>query len=296
MSNPKEIKRRILSIESVSKTTEAMKMISIVKLRKIKNFLKNVNIYSDYMECIISDFLSFDKKKIFGKHNFFIETGNKKLFIIFTSNRGLCGAFNSLIFEKVHSLFLKRDYLYNECIFFSIGKKGTDFLEKKYNMYEKNNNWTNKENDNNLEKISENIKIFIKKLILNFSDKKISYVYLIYNNLKKSFFQKVIVEKLLPLSITPNLKKEKKKINYIAEPSKKEIFDYLVPKFLHSKLLKTFLISSVSEHTSRMIAMHKSTENANDIKNDLILNYNKERQNIITKEILEIISGLESLS
>ncbi|WP_185872283.1 ATP synthase F1 subunit gamma [Blattabacterium cuenoti] len=300
MSNPKEIKRRISSIESVIKTTEAMKMISIVKLKKTKNLLINVKNYSDHIELLFSDFFLIEKKENIQKNKFFLiekkeNIQKNKLFIVFTSNRGLCGSFNSSIFEKINFLFQKNNYSYNECMFFSIGKKGFDFLRKRYKIYDKKNNWINLIDDFTI--IHDNIKFLTKKLILNFIKKDFYSIYLIYNNLKNSLFQEVIIEKLLPINIENFQKKRKKtEINYLIEPSKKEVFDYLIPKFINTKLLKIFLESSVSEHTARMISMHKATENALDIKNNLILNYNKERQTIITKEILEIISGLESLN
>ncbi|WP_185866083.1 ATP synthase F1 subunit gamma [Blattabacterium cuenoti] len=287
MSNPKEIKRRILSIESVSKTTEAMKMISIIKLRKTKNLLRNIQTYFDHIELLFSDFFLTEKNK------YFLEKGKNKLFILFTSNRGLCGSFNSLIFEKINYLFQKKKYSHNKCMFFSIGKKGFDFLEKRYNIYDKDNNWIDW--GDNFTKTNEKIQILTKKLISNFIQKKFSSIHLIYNNLlKKSLFQEIVVEKFLPLSM--DFRKKKTIIYPILEPSQKGIFNYIIPKYLHAKLLKTFLKSSESEHTARMISMHKATENAYDIKNDLVLNYNKERQTTITKEILEIISGLESLN
>ncbi|WP_185849296.1 ATP synthase F1 subunit gamma [Blattabacterium cuenoti] len=290
MSNPKEIKRRILSIESVIKTTEAMKMISIVKLRKTKDLLMQVKIYLDYIESVLLDLLLTKKCKENSKKNqYFSEKGKgkMKLFIVFTSDRGLCGSFNSSIFEKINHFFQKKKYSYNECVFLSIGKKGSDFLCKKYNMY--NKNWI----DNNLS--NQKIQFLGSKLIFDFLKGKFSSIYLMYNHLKKSLFQEIVIEKFLPIT-TKNFKKKISEIYYILEPSKKEILNFLIPKFLNAKLLKIFWESATAEHTSRMISMHKATENAYDIKHDLILNYNKERQTTITKEILEIISGLESIN
>ncbi|WP_185869109.1 ATP synthase F1 subunit gamma [Blattabacterium cuenoti] len=293
MSNPKEIKRRILSIESVIKTTEAMKMISIVKLRKHKGLLKSAKTYYDHIELLLSDFFLTEKKENFEIKKYFLEEGQNSILIIFTSNRGLCGSFNSSIFEKINFFFQKNISLHhNECMFFSVGKKGFDFLSKKYGIHEKNNNWIDWEN--NFSKVCENTRFLTKKLIFNFIKRNFSSIYLIYNNLKNSLFQETIIEKLLPINVG-NFKEKRKRIDYIIEPSKKEVFHYLIPKFISSKLLKIFLESSVTEHTLRMISMHKATENAHDIKNNLVLNYNKERQTSITKEILEIISGLESL-
>ncbi|WP_185857388.1 ATP synthase F1 subunit gamma [Blattabacterium cuenoti] len=291
MSNPKEIKRRILSIESVIKTTEAMKMISIVKLRKTKDLLMKMKIYLDYIETILLDLLFTESefKENFENNQYFSETGkgNMKLFIVFTSDRGLCGSFNSLIFEKINHIFKKKGYLHNECMFFSIGKKGFDFLCKKYNMY--NKNWIGNDLSN------RKIQLLVSELISDFLKKKFCSIYLIYNNLKKTLFQEINIERFLPITYE-NFKKKKLEISYILEPSQKKILNFIIPKFLNAKLLKIFLESTTAEHTARMISMHKAAENASDIKHNLILNYNKERQTTITKEILEIISGLESLN
>ncbi|WP_185869679.1 ATP synthase F1 subunit gamma [Blattabacterium cuenoti] len=285
MDNTKEIKRRILSIESVIKTTEAMKMISVVKLKKSKNKLIQAKIYLDYIK---SFFLDFEKDFLIKKKYFFSSIG-KKLFIIFTSNRGLCGSFNSLIFEKINQI-LKKEKDPNKCIFFSIGKKGFSFLSKKYNMYEINNSIYDYMNIFSYE---ERIN-FVKQLIKDFFKKNFSSIYLVYNSLKNSLFQEIIVEKFLPIVIK-DLKNTKISFS-ILEPSKEIILEYIILKFLNAKLLKIFLESIASEHTARMISMHKATENAFDIKNNLMLNYNKERQTNITKEILEIIGGLESIN
>ncbi|ACX83713.1 ATP synthase F1, gamma subunit [Blattabacterium sp. (Periplaneta americana) str. BPLAN] len=289
MSNPKEIKKRILSIDSVVKTTEAMKMISIVKLRKSKELLLHIKRYSESIEQLFQHFLlSFhDKLENIQDKKYFFSSGKKKLFIVITSNRGLCGAFNSLIFDKIHRYIQENGYLKKDCIFFSIGKKGFDFLSRKYNMYKKKkkipNNFTYKD-----------VIILVKELIEDFFSKKFHSIYLIYNHLKNSFFQEIIIEQFLPIIFTDF---ENKSSNYsILEPSKEEILDYITPKFLSVKLFKSILESSTSEHTARMMSMHKATESASDIKKNLMLNYNKERQTSITKEILEIISGLEALS
>ncbi|WP_185863870.1 ATP synthase F1 subunit gamma [Blattabacterium cuenoti] len=289
MSNPKEIKRRILSIESVIKTTEAMKMISIVKLRKSKNLLMKVKIYLDSIKTILFDLLFTENKEKFEKNPFFSEKGKIKLFIVFTSDRGLCGSFNSSIFSKINHIFQKKRYFHNnECLFFPIGKKGFDFLwKKKYNMY--NQNWI--END----LFHQKIQSLVSEFIFCFLKEKFSSIYLIYNHLKKSSFQEVVIEKFLPIPIK-DFRKKTLEFSYILEPSQKEILNFIIPKFLNAKLLKIFCKSTTAEHTSRMISMHKATENASDIKHDLMLNYNKERQTTITKEILEIISGLESLN
>ncbi|WP_185851640.1 ATP synthase F1 subunit gamma [Blattabacterium cuenoti] len=294
MSNPKEIKKRILSINSVLKTTESMKMISVVKLKKSKESLLYVQKYSEHIEKLFQYFLLTEKDNL-KKNKYFFSTEKKekkRLFLIITSNRGLCGAFNSLIFDKINQII--QENLHDQCFFFSIGKKGLDFLFKKYKwkIYDENQiffkNFTYKYKE---------ICFFTKKLIEDFFSKKITSIFLIYNHLKNSLFQKVIVEKFLPISfsVSNSYEKSLNDFNPILEPSKKIILDYIFQKYLNIKLFKRLLESLTSEHTARMISMHKATENAFDIRKNLLLNYNKERQTTITKEILEIISGLEAL-
>ncbi|WP_185864528.1 ATP synthase F1 subunit gamma [Blattabacterium cuenoti] len=284
-SNPKEIKRRIISIESVMKTTEAMKMISTVKLKKYKNILKHIKYYLNHLELVFLELIMLTGKKIENNKYFYSSNENgKKLFIVFTSNRGLCGSFNSLIFEKINFILKKNFFLHKDCIFFSTGKKGFDFLSKRYHMY-----GDFVENLNDIQ-----IQYFTTNLISDFFNKIFSSVYLIYNKLKNSLLQEVTVEKFLPFQIN-NIIQKKKDLPFILEPSKKEIINYIIPKILHFRLRKVFSESLTAEHTARMISMHQATENASHIKNNLILNYNKERQTTITKEILEIIGGLDSL-
>ncbi|WP_185871153.1 ATP synthase F1 subunit gamma [Blattabacterium cuenoti] len=284
-SNPKDIKRRIISIESVIKTTEAMKMISVVKSKKSKEIFMNIKYYLDHIELIFSELISTLSIEEKIENKYFHSSNGKKLFIVFTSNRGLCGSFNSSIFEKINIILQKKHFSYKNCIFFCIGKKGFDFLSKKYNIY-----------DNLIENFNEKkIKFLINKLISDFFKNTISSIYLVYNSLKDSLLQKIIVEKFLPIKKIKNLYKHKESKNFILEPSKNKIINYIIPKILFIKLKKTFSESLTAEHTARMISMHKATENASHIKNDLILNYNKERQATITKEILEIIGGLDSL-
>ncbi|WP_113738481.1 ATP synthase F1 subunit gamma [Blattabacterium clevelandi] len=291
MSNTKEIKNRILSIASIIKTTEAMKMISIIKLRKSKESLIHFKKYSQHIEQLFKNILfSFHENiEILKNNNYFFSSKKNTLFIVITSNRGLCGSFNSLIFDKINEIIQKKENsIKNEYIFFSIGKKGFDYLlSKKYTLYEYKKNFVNN---------FSNIYFFVKKIIEDFLSKKISSIYLIYNYLKNTLFQEVIVEKILPISIPTFSNKKLSEYEYsILEPSNMIILNHMIPKLISVKIFKSLLESYTSEHTSRMISMHKATENANDIKRNLMLNYNKERQTNITKEILEIISGLEAL-
>ncbi|WP_185868557.1 F0F1 ATP synthase subunit gamma [Blattabacterium cuenoti] len=282
MTNVKEIKRRILSMDNVIKTTEAMKMISTLKLKKVKELLHHVQTYLNDMQLIFSNFSStldiyFYKKTC---RYFFHKNRSKSLLIFITSNRGLCGSFNSLIFEKVNQLIKEKNG--KKYVLFSIGKKGNEFI------------LNNKFHRAKIHHFSfENYDLFFQDLTKLFFN-RFDSIYFIYNKLQTSMHVETIVEKILPISIQ-QFPYQKNQIPPILGSSKKKIINFLIEKLLILKCKKFFLHSSSSEHTERMISMHKASENAKDIKENLIINYNKERQYLITKEILEIVGGLESL-
>ncbi|WP_185877428.1 ATP synthase F1 subunit gamma [Blattabacterium cuenoti] len=280
MSNIKEIKRKISSINSVIKTTEAMKMISISKLNKYKKNLFHVTNYLNHIQSILIETMN-----VVDINNFFFyntKKNNKKLFIFFTSDKGLCGSFNISIFNKIHDI-IKKKKNNMKLFFFSIGKKGNNYIiNNKLNIW--NNNFSFK-ND---------LKNFTIKLTKDFYNKKITSVYLIFNSFEKNYYKKILVKKLIPITPITYVNKSIK-LTPILEPCKKNFLEYFIPFYIETKLKKSFFESLSSEHTLRMILMHKATENAYNMKNNLTLNYNKERQTVITKEILEIIGGLESL-
>lgn len=299
MQNSKEIKKKISSIKSIIKTTEAMKMISVSKIKKYKASLFNIREYVKQIESFLFDLYVIKNEKeknkkipfnrifkIYKKKD--IKNYGKILFILFTSDKGLCGSFNSLIFDKIK----KEKKLHNKYVFFSFGKKGWNFLIKKnlplYNHNQKNMNFFSKKEK----------KEFSIEIINKFLSGDISNVYLINHILKNSFEQEISFERILPIS-KKILDLEKKKpvnfIHYILDSSLKKTLNYLIPIFVENKIEKSFLESLSSEHTSRMITMYKASENAKNIEKKLLLKYNKERQYLITKEILEIISGLECL-
>ncbi|WP_185872813.1 ATP synthase F1 subunit gamma [Blattabacterium cuenoti] len=301
MINQKEIKKRIQSMNSLIKTTEAMKMISVVKLRKLKEKKIHINMYYDEITKIFNNLIITTCKhsnlNFLKNTKYFLFDHNKKnkktLFIILTSDRGLCGSFNYSIFNKINTIINNTKYYKEKYLFFSIGKKGIDFLlKKKYNLYHHTQLYSNNCN-------KKNVLYLIQQIIKDFLNDKINYIYIVYNTLQKNSFHKTNYELFLPIIYSDFLKiKEKHFIynnDFILECSTKEFFNYIIQTFLKIKLLKTILESYTAEHTSRMISMHKATENAYKIKEDLILNYNKERQTAITKEILEIISGIDSL-
>lgn len=285
MLNLKEIRDRITSISSTMQITNAMKMVSASKLKKSQNKVRHCLLYYDKIEKIFCNIYKLVKTSTLGN---LLEYGdsNVVLIIVISSNRGLCGSFNSLIIKKIQ-LIIKKKYFNKKIKIFSLGEKAGDVLFKLYDIF-KNQNFIL----NNLNFVE--INQIIKEIISSYINNDFYEVILIYNNFKNFMTQTVIIEKLLPIR---ELKAHDlhSSISYIFEPNKENIINKLIPTILSIRLYKALLQSQQSEHIARMIAMHQATENAKFIKNDLILEYNKIRQSVITKEILEIISGASSL-
>ncbi|AGS33313.1 ATP synthase gamma chain [Candidatus Karelsulcia muelleri] len=264
MSNLKEIIGRVKTVSSIVKITNAMKMVSSVKLKKYQEKIYKCKIYKKKIE------------EIFRLLYQYPYTYNKKkpiLLIVITSNRGLCGNFNNFLLKKTEKLiesWKKKIYI------LSIGKIGKDFLDKKYPIYFYNRDLIENINEINLSNIVDDI--YKKFLNGDFSNIKI-----IYNSCKKL----ISIKQILPFKI-----KKMKNKNYLFEPSEEEIFKYLFPEIIKIKIYKYILESITSEHLSRMIAMHKAKDNGIKINNELLFIYNKLRKENITKEILEIVGGI----
>lgn len=209
------------------------------------------------------------------------------LFIPITSNRGLCGGFNANIFKKIKELSQTK-FQNMDVEVFCIGKKASDAAGRaKYNIINLDEN------------IIDDCKPDIVKKHCNFVKEKFLMgewhsVYIVYNKFKNAATQIVTDEKFLPIDV--NLENEKKSLqDYIFEPDKKEIINALLPKKLEIQFFKSILDSIASEHGARMTAMHKATDNAEELRQDLTLTYNRQRQAAITNEILEIVAGAEAL-
>jgi F-type H+-transporting ATPase subunit gamma len=287
MANLKDIRTRISSTESTKQITSAMKLVSAAKLRKAQNNIIKMRPYSGKLNQIMKD-LSSDASLI--KDNPFTKqiSAEKSLIIPITSNRGLCGAFNSNVLKKtaiVQSEVENADY-------FTIGRKASEHFNKrtKFNVIESIDDvWDNISWDY----VSE----IADKIIELYKSEKYSKVILVYNQFKSAATQFVISESFLPLQteVEGDDIKEKEEIEYILEPSKELIMSELIPKSLKTQFYKAILESNAAEHAARMTAMHQATDNATELIKDLKLSYNKARQAAITNEIIEIVSGANAL-
>ena len=287
MPNLKEIKSRITSVKSTIQITSAMKMVSAAKLKKAQDAIIQLRPYSNKLTEIMSSVSSASEDSSQNKYSEVREV-NKILLVPITSNRGLCGGFNANIIKKTIEIEKELNSK-SELTILSIGKKSSEFFKKnKYNVHSTHDDVFQDVNYEDVSKIAE--------LILNdFANEKFDKVILVYNQFKNAATQIVIQEDFLPLNKTQS-ENSQEVVDYIYEPGKDEILNELIPKSLKTQLFKAILDSNASEHGARMTAMHKATDNATELKNELTLSYNKARQAAITGEILEIVGGAEALN
>ena len=287
MPNLKEIKSRITSVKSTIQITSAMKMVSAAKLKKAQDAIIQLRPYSNKLTEIMSSVSSASEDSSQNKYSE-VRDVNKILLVPITSNRGLCGGFNANIIKKTIEIEKELNSK-SELTILSIGKKSSEFFKKnKYNVHSTHDDVFQDVNYEDVSKIAE--------LILNdFANEKFDKVILVYNQFKNAATQIVMQEDFLPLNKTQS-ENNQEAVDYIYEPGKDEILNELIPKSLKTQLFKAILDSNASEHGARMTAMHKATDNATELKNELTLSYNKARQAAITGEILEIVGGAEALN
>ncbi|RKR14740.1 ATP synthase F1 subcomplex gamma subunit [Maribacter vaceletii] len=285
MANLKEIRNRIASVSSTMQITSAMKMVSAAKLKKAQDAITAMRPYADKLTELLQSLsasLDADSGSTYADNR----PVNKVLVVAITSNRGLCGAFNTNILKQCISLE-ENTYAGKQVDFVAIGKKSNDILSKKHNVIANHSAVFDDLTFNNVAAIAE-------ELMLLFTEGKYDKIEIVYNKFKNAATQIVMTEQFLP--IVPMEGESNSNVDYIFEPSKLEIVEELIPKSLKTQLFKGIRDSFASEHGARMTAMHKATDNATELRDQLKLTYNKARQAAITNEILEIVGGAEALN
>ncbi len=285
MANLKEIRNRITSIGSTMQITSAMKMVSAAKLKKAQDAITAMRPYSSKLTELLQNLnatLDGDAGGAFSTQR----EVNKVLLVVITSNRGLCGGFNSSIIKKTINT-IETKYPNQQVDLLTIGKKGNDILSKSYNVIDVRNDIFDDLTFDNVAEVAD-------KLMSLYVDESYDKIELIYNRFKNAGTQIPQVEQFLP--IKPVGGDVKVNADYIFEPSKGEIILTLIPKSLKTQLYKGIRDSFAAEHGARMTAMHKATDNAKELRDELLLTYNKARQAAITNEILEIVGGAEALN
>ena len=283
MANLKEIRNRIASVSSTMQITSAMKMVSAAKLKKAQDAITAMRPYADKLTELLQNLSATLDADSGSKYSEQRELKNV-LIVAITSNRGLCGAFNSNIIKQANLVAERYDAKVSVV---AIGKKANDALSKNFEII---SNQSPVYDDLTF----DNVAAIAEMLMAQFESKAFDKIELVYNKFKNAATQEIMTEQFLP--IVPLESESTVSLDYIFEPSKEEIVETLIPKSLKTQLYKSVRDSFASEHGARMTAMHKATDNATELRDQLKLTYNKARQASITNEILEIVGGAEALN
>lgn len=288
MANLKEIRSRITSVGSTMQITSAMKMVSAAKLKRATDSIVQLRPYANKLRELLQNVSATLDAEVGGSLTQEREV-NKVLLVVINSNRGLCGGYNSSIIKKVN-LLLAGDLKGKQVELLTIGKKSFETYKKTQTIYKNASNLWDNLSFNEVAEIAD-------ELTLLFKEGAFDQIRIIYNQFQNAAVQIVQNEQFLPVVLEKNAEEVKAaELDYIFAPSKEEILLDLIPQTLKTQLYKAVLDANASEHGARMTAMHKATDNADSLRKDLIIQYNKERQASITNEILEIVGGAEALN
>ncbi len=290
MANLKEIRNRISSVGSTMQITSAMKMVSAAKLKRAQDAITQMRPYASKLKDILTNLSA----TLDLSDNAYSEVreGGKVLLVGVTSNRGLCGGFNNNVIKKVNELIVT-EYSGDDVHVLCLGKKIRDVIKR--TDYNYTNEYLQSREDVYADLTFDNISEIGGELMRLYKTGEFSKICVVYNRFVNAATQKVEIEQFLPVR-APETDESSQTGDYIFEPSKEEIVEDLIPKSLKVQLFKAILDSNAAEHGARMTAMHKATDNANELQKTLKLSYNKARQAAITNEILEIVGGAEALN
>jgi len=292
MPSLEDLKKRISSVKSTQKITKAMKMVAAAKLRKAQESAEKGRPYSEKMNNIILN-LSNSISDQDSASKFLVGTGQDttQLCVVITSDRGLCGGFNTNICRKAKSYFNKIRSEGKTLKIFTVGSKGHDQLKRAYGSYIIENI-----NFKGYKKITyKEAEEVGKKIIALFNESKFDVCKIFYNQFKNVMTQIPQEQQIIPVEKKKDIEKENSKSFYEFEPEENEILKNLLPRNISTQIFKAFLENAASEQGSRMTAMDSATRNAGELVDKLTITYNRSRQAVITKELIEIISGAESL-
>jgi len=290
MANLKEIRTRISSITSTRQITSAMKMVSAAKLKRAQDHITQLRPYSEKLSQILENISS----GLSGSDSIYTKAGdgNNVLIVAISSNRGLCGAFNANIIKQT-KILIEDTYKGKSITLLTAGKKVTEAF--KHTEYALHGTTLPRNLDYIFDDLTfENVSKITETLMDVYSHHQFDKVVIVYNQFKNAAVQNVMVEQLLPVVVEES--NNESNSDYIFEPNQSDIIDNLIPKALKIQMFKSILDSNASEHGARMTAMHKATDNAGELLDDLTLTYNQARQAAITNEILEIVGGAEALN
>ena len=293
MPNLKDLKTRISSVKSTRKITSAMKMVAASKLRRAQELAESSRVYAESLSLILSS-LSGGSKDNSDLPEVLVGRANPKvaLLIINSSDRGLCGGFNSTLFRSAVTWIKDKKSKNIEVKLMPIGKKASAFYKRSDSEIIENFEDINS-NDRQLE-VSENVKNKISEL---FESRTIDEVSILYNKFVSAIAQEPTFKSLIPLEQSESEEDSKETTNssFEFEPDKNELLEYLIPRNFMTQIYGRILESSAAEHAARMTSMDNATRNAGDMIDSLTMTYNRTRQAVITKELIEIISGAEAV-
>ena len=293
MPSLKDLRNRITSVKSTQKITKAMKMVAAAKLRKAQESAEKGRAYSEKMNLIINN-LKNSITDINSAPKLLAGTGKDEvhLCIVMTADRGLCGGFNTNICKKAREYFKQILKNNKKLKIITVGSKGADQLRRGFKDY-----IIERISYKNLKNISVNEASEItSKIITMFNKEEFDVCTIFYNKFKSVISQEPQAQQIIPVENQEVTQKENDEdVQYEFEPEENEILEHLLPQNITTQIFKAFLENAASEQGSRMSAMDNATRNAGDLIDKLTINYNRSRQAVITKELIEIISGAESL-
>lgn len=286
MATTKEIRTRITAVKSTQKITNAMKMIAMTKLRRAQEKVLSTRPYAAKLNELLEHLLSVSEKKV---HQLMEKREIKKrLVVIVTADRGLCGAFNSNIIKAVNAYMAE---IGNDTPMITIGKKGTDFFVKRnYNVIQ---NSVNVFSNLSVEVSNEIVKYILK----GYLEEEYDFVEIFYNEFRNLLRHDIKQIRFLPITgtVTKDIPEIQTGYDYLYEPDVEAILNTLIPRQLNLRFWSVLLESNAAEQAARRMAMETATQNADELIRSLELSYNKARQDSITKELLEIVAGADAL-
>ena len=286
MASLRAIRSRIKSVKGTQKITKAMKMVAAAKLRRAQDAALRARPYAEALDSMLSRMTSGNEGA--SEHTLLAARPEVKRVevLVLTSDRGLCGGFNSNIIRRLQRFMVDHGSQYDSITVSTIGRRGRDFAKKRGIQLRRE--FSGKADYNNASLIADD-------LVKQFESGGADAVFLLYNQFQSALVQKVTLAQLLPIQSDPEAKGQGPSSEFLYEPTKEAVLEQLLPKHLAMQVWRSMLESEASEHGARMTAMDSATKNAKEMVGRLTLQYNRARQAAITKELMEIVSGAESL-
>ena len=288
MASLKDIKKRIGSVKNTQQITKAMKMVAAAKLRRAQDAAVAARPYAEKLQSVMSNLAAREDGD---GHALLNQRGTgRALIVLMTADRGLCGGFNANVSKEAERFIRSNEQGFDDIDLMIIGRKGRDFLRNRVGDH-----ITKVHEDITSDATYKTAQLIGQEVVDDYSDEKYDAVYVIYNAFKSAIEQIVTVEQVLPIQPKETEEVQEDSIDYLYEPDRGEVLAQLLPKMVEVQIFRALLESNASEQGARMSSMDSASRNAADMIGKLTLQYNRARQAAITKELMEIISGAESI-